>query len=81
MPKAAYFFFWLRAHVISLNLIAFIISIETEDSLLALAKLIYILTYICSFKPSGGALKLMSEGKRFFSYQIYLVQFPQSSIC
>ena len=29
------FFFWLQVHVISLNLIAFIISIETEASLLA----------------------------------------------
>ena len=39
-PKAPYFYisFWLKVHVISLNLIAFIISIETEDSLLALAK-------------------------------------------
>ena len=33
-----FFFFWLRVHVISLNLIAFIISIETEASPLALAK-------------------------------------------
>ena len=41
------FFFWLRVHVISLNLIAFIISIETEDSLLTLAKLnLYINLYI-----------------------------------
>ena len=40
MPKAPYFYisFWRRVHVISLNLIAFIISIEKEDSLLALAK-------------------------------------------
>ena len=40
MPKDPYFFisFWLKVHVISLNLIAFIISIETEASLLALAK-------------------------------------------
>ena len=40
MPKAPYFFisFWLKVHAISLNLIAFIISIETEASLLALAK-------------------------------------------
>ena len=40
MPKAPYFIisFWLKVHVISLNFIAFIISIETEDSLLALAK-------------------------------------------
>ena len=40
MPKAPclFFFFWLRVHVISLNLIAFIISIETEASPLALAK-------------------------------------------
>ena len=40
MPNAPYFYilFWLKVHVISLNLIAFIISIETEDSLLALAK-------------------------------------------
>ena len=40
MPKAPYFYisFWRRVHVISLNLIAFIISIETEDSLLARAK-------------------------------------------
>ena len=30
--------FWLKVHVISLNFIAFIISIETEASLLALAK-------------------------------------------
>ena len=49
MPKAPYFFisFWLKVHAISLNLIAFIISIETEASLLALAKSIdycYILT-------------------------------------
>ena len=29
--------FWLRVHVIGLNLIAFIISIETEALLLALA--------------------------------------------
>ena len=36
MPKAP---FWLKVHVISLNLIAFIISIETEASLFALAKL------------------------------------------
>ena len=40
MPKAPYFFisFWLKVHAISLNSIAFIISIETEASLLALAK-------------------------------------------
>ena len=40
MPKAPYFYisFWRRVHVISLNLVAFIISIETEDSLLARAK-------------------------------------------
>ena len=40
MPKAPYFFisYWLKVHVISLNLIAFIISIETEASFLALAK-------------------------------------------
>ena len=40
MPKAPYLFisFWLKVHVISLNLIAFIISIETEALLLALAK-------------------------------------------
>ena len=36
--KAPYL--WLKVHVISLNLIAFIISIETEASLLALAKFI-----------------------------------------
>ena len=30
-----------RVHVVSLNLIAFIISIETEVSLLALAKFMY----------------------------------------
>ena len=41
MPKAPYFFFWLRVHFISLNLIAFIISIETEASLLVLAKSTY----------------------------------------
>ena len=43
MPTTPYFFFffWLKVHVISLNLIAFIISIETEASLLALAKSIY----------------------------------------
>ena len=40
MPKAPYFIvsFWLKVHVISLSFIAFIISIETEASLLALAK-------------------------------------------
>ena len=40
MPKAPYFFIslWLKVHVLSLNLIALIISIETEASLLALAK-------------------------------------------
>ena len=40
MPKAPYFFisYWLKVHVLSLNLIALIISIETEASLLALAK-------------------------------------------
>ena len=40
MPKAPYFIisFWLKVHVISLNFIAFIISIETEASLFALAK-------------------------------------------
>ena len=40
MPKAPYFFisYWLKVHVVSLNLIAFIISIETEASFLALAK-------------------------------------------
>ena len=45
MPKDSLFlfFFWLRVHVISLNLIAFILSIETEASLLALAKSIYCL--------------------------------------
>ena len=32
------FFFWLRVHVIGLNLIAFILSIEREASLLAPAK-------------------------------------------
>ena len=43
MPKAPYFFFffWLKVHVISLNLIAFIINIEMEASLLALVKSIY----------------------------------------
>ena len=40
MPKAPYFFisYLLKVHVVSLNLIAFIISIETEASFLALAK-------------------------------------------
>ena len=47
MPKAPSFFFsfvclfffiWLRVHGISLNLIALIIIVETEASLLALAK-------------------------------------------
>ena len=46
MPKAPFFFFfrlfvcffWLRVHGISLNLIALIIIVETEASLLALAK-------------------------------------------
>ena len=44
IPKAPYFFFfsfWLKVHVISLNMIAFIISIETEASLLTLAKSVY----------------------------------------
>ena len=52
MPKAPYFFSFLffffflggggvKVHVISLNLIAFIISKETEASLLVLAKSIY----------------------------------------
>ena len=36
------FIFWFRVHVITFNLIAFIVSIETEASLLALAKSIYI---------------------------------------
>ena len=40
MPKAPYFFF-LAYSSISLDLIAFIIRIETEASLLALAKSIY----------------------------------------
>ena len=36
MEKAPYFFFfWFRVHVISLNLIAFIISQETQASLFA----------------------------------------------
>ena len=39
MPKAP--FVWPRVHVIGLYLIAFIISIETEASLLALATSIY----------------------------------------
>ena len=34
--------FWLRVHVISLNLIAFIISVETKASLLTLARSIYV---------------------------------------
>ena len=39
MPTTLFFFFGVKVHVIiSLNLIAFIISIETEASLLALAK-------------------------------------------
>ena len=43
MSKAPYFlfFFWLKVDVISLNLIAFIISMETEASLFAPAKSIY----------------------------------------
>ena len=42
MPNApCFFFFWLRVQVTSLNLIAFIISIESKASLLALAKSIY----------------------------------------
>ena len=51
MPKAPYFFSFLfffflggggvKFNVISLNLIAFIISKETEASLLVLAKSIY----------------------------------------
>ena len=52
MPKAPHFFFfsfWLKAHIISLILIAFIISIETEASLLALAKSICYQTQISSF--------------------------------
>ena len=51
MPKAPRFFFsfWLKAHIISLILIAFIISIETEASLLALAKSICYQTQISSF--------------------------------
>ena len=39
--EGSLFLFGLKLHVISLNLIAFIISIETEGSLLALAKFIY----------------------------------------
>ena len=43
MPKAPYFcFFWggggFGVHVISVNLIAFIISVETEDSVFAMDK-------------------------------------------
>ena len=41
MPLASFFLFGLKLHVISLNLIASIISIETEASLLALTKSIY----------------------------------------
>ena len=44
MPKALsffFFFFCLRGHVVSLNFIAFILSIETKVSLLALVKSIY----------------------------------------
>ena len=45
MPKAPYFFFffWLRVQSMLLvkNLIAFIVIIESEASLLALAKFIY----------------------------------------
>ena len=41
MPLASFLLFCLKLHVISLDFIAFIISVETEDSLLALAKSIY----------------------------------------
>ena len=42
MPKAHYFFFFFGLEfIISFYLIAFIASIETEASLLALAKYIY----------------------------------------
>ena len=42
MPNTpCFFFFWLRVQVTSLNLIAFIISIESKTSLLVLAKSIY----------------------------------------
>ena len=41
MPLTSFFLFRFKLHVISLNLIALIVSIETEASLLALAKSIY----------------------------------------
>ena len=53
-------FFWLRVHVISLNLIAFIISIETEASLLALAKSIYY--YISSLSSRMTAARHAALG-------------------
>ena len=62
MPKAPYFFFlfvclfgffWFRVDSISLNLIALVISIETEASLLALAKSIYYVYALQDFYPGG----------------------------
>ena len=41
MPLPSFSLFGLKLHVISLNLIAFIISIETEVLLLALAKSVF----------------------------------------
>ena len=62
MPKAPCFFFflWLRVQVTSLNLIAFIISIESKASLLALAKSIYYpwycSLYLCCMSVSVSEL-------------------------
>ena len=55
VSDASYLFFLLglKLHVISLNLIAFIISIETEASLLALAKSIYYFKTVSVIKLMG----------------------------
>ena len=63
MPKAPYFIisFWLKVYVFSLNLIAFIISIETEASLLALAKSIDY--WVLHFEKIGEWVRFQVNGK------------------
>ena len=53
MPLTPFFLLGLKLHVVSLNLTAFTISIETDASLLALVKSIYYFKTVSVIKLMG----------------------------
>ena len=77
MSKAPYFFFFfffflwggggLRVHVISLNFIAFIVSIETQASVLALAKSTY--WFYTILYVEGRELSLNQQTLLFYAHK------------